>query len=82
MTPFYALIYILAYSESYIVAQKLSHRHVYLSNNFYNYSYTKSFETPNVDNFQWPIIRFLMQPPFKFHTAADHVQHLFPAPKG
>jgi hypothetical protein len=28
MTPFYALIYILAYSESYNVAQKLSHKYV------------------------------------------------------
>jgi hypothetical protein len=30
MTPFYTLIYILAYSESYTVAQKLSHRYVYV----------------------------------------------------
>ena len=41
MTPFYSLIYILAYSELYTVAQKLSHRYVYLSTVFYNCSYKK-----------------------------------------
>jgi hypothetical protein len=35
MAPFYALIYILAYSESYTEAQKLSHRYAYLSVIFY-----------------------------------------------
>jgi len=45
MTSFYALIYILAYSQSYTAAQNLSHRYVYLSITFYNCSYTKTFKT-------------------------------------
>jgi len=45
MTPFYALIYTLAYSESYTVAQQPSHRYVYFSIIFYNCSYTKTFKT-------------------------------------
>ena len=34
MTPFYALIYTLAYSESNTVAQQPSHTHMYISQLF------------------------------------------------
>ena len=75
MTPFYALIYILAYSESYTVAQKLSHRYVYLSIIFYKCSYTKTFKTQNDDHFKQPIMATLMQNSLHFHSGADHFMH-------
>ena len=60
MTHFYDVIYILAYSESYTVAQNLSHRNVYLSIKFYNYSYRKTFKTQNSDYFKQAIMGALM----------------------
>jgi len=75
MTHFYALIYILAYSESYIVAQKLSHKYVHLSINFYNYSYRKTFKTQNSDYIKQPIMGALMQRQFKLQSAINHFRY-------
>ena len=75
MTHFYDLIYILAHSESYTVAQKLSHRNVYLSINFYNYGYRKTFKTQNSDYFKQSTIGALMQRQFKIQSTADHFRH-------
>jgi len=59
----------------YTVAQKLSHRYVHLSIIFYNCSYTKPFKTLNGDQFKQPIMATLMQNPFQFQSAADHLRH-------
>jgi len=75
MVQFYALIYILAYSESYTVAQKLSHRNVYLAIKFYNYSYRENFKTQNSDYFKHPIMGALMQCQFELQSAAYHFRH-------
>jgi hypothetical protein len=57
---------------------KLSHRYVYLSIVFYNYTYTEASATQNGDNLQQLIMNALMQNSFKFHSAVEHFQNLIP----